>query len=172
MACKNNLFYWVAGAIMLAFSGCISYGFTGTSIPEGVNSIYIPFFANQTSSGVSDLSDKLNNVLLDRFINQSSLTLSNNRTSADAVLEGSIVQYTNEPFSISGQNQAEQNQVTIVVQASYRYPDKEEEVYNKRFSGKATYDPSQNPLQEEEEAAQLALEQIANNMFTSAVSGW
>lgn len=172
MAYKSNLFYWLAGAVMLILSGCISYGFTGTSVPEGVNTIFIPFFANQTSSGVPDLSDKLNNVLIERFINQSSLTLTNNRVSADAILEGSIVQYTNEPFSITGQNQAEQNQVTIVVQASYRYPSKEKEVYNQRFSGSATYNPTQNPIEDEAKAAQEALEQIANNMFNSAVSGW
>src|SRR5699024_5938633 len=125
MACKNKLFYWLATITVLTFTGCITYGFTGTSVPEGVNDIFIPFFADQTSSGVSNLSDELNDVLINRFINKSSLSMSNNRTGADAVLEGSIVQYSNEPFSISGENKAEQNQVTIVVQASYRYPEKD-----------------------------------------------
>src|SRR5699024_11140103 len=105
-----------------------------------------------------NLSDELNDVLINRFIIKSSLSMSNNRTGADAVLEGSIVQYSNEPFSISGENKAEQNQVTIVVQASYRYPEKDEEVYNKRFSGNATYDPTTDPIQGEEKAARTALE--------------
>ncbi len=157
---------------LLSFTGCINYGFTGTSIPEGVDTIYIPFFANQTSSAVPDLSDRLNNVLIDRFINQSSLLLSNNRGNADAILEGSIISYSNEPFSITGENRAEQNQVTIVVEATFRYPEKGEPVYSKRFAGSATYDPNENPIEGETNAAQEALEQIANNMFNDAVSGW
>ncbi len=172
MDCRNSFLHITVAVILLSLTGCISYGFTGTSIPEGVNSIYIPFFANQTSSGVPDLSDRLNNVLIERFINQSSLNLSNNRTNADAVLEGSIVNYTNEPFSITGENQAEQNQVTIVVEATYRYPEEGEPEYSKRFSGSATYDPNESPIEGETEAAQEALEQIANNMFNDAVSGW
>ncbi len=159
-------------SFLLTLTGCVSYGFTGTSIPEGVETIYIPFFANQTSSAVPDLSDRLNNVLIERFINQSSLLLTNNRSNADAILEGSIISYSNEPFSITGENRAEQNEVTIVVEATYRYPEKEEPVYSKRFTGSATYDPNENPIEGETNAAQEALEQIANNMFNDAVSGW
>lgn len=171
MVYKSKLLLILA-VIALFSTGCISYGFTGTSIPQGVNSLFIPFFANQTSSAVPDLTDRLNNVLIERFINQSSLTLSNNRTNADAVLEGSIIRYSNEPFSITGENQAEQNEVIIVVEATFRYPEKGKEVYSKRFSGSATYNPSENPIEGETNAAQEALEQIANNMFNDAVSGW
>lgn len=168
----KNKYIFILATLALFCDGCIHYGFTGTSIPKGVNSVYIPFFANQTSSGVPDLSDKLNNVLIDRFINQSSLNLASNRGNADAVLEGSIVSYSNEPFSITGENRAEQNQVTIVVKASFRYPEKQKEVYSQQFSGSATYNPTENPIEGEEKAAQEALQQVANNMFNNAVSGW
>ena len=160
-------------AILLLFSGCLRYSFSGASIPEGVNSIYIPFFANQSSSGVADLSDRLNEALIDRFINQSRLQLANDRGSADAVLEGTIVNYNNAPFSVSGDEQANQNQVKISVRGTFEFTgDQEEEGWNKTFSGTSTYDPNEDPIQGESDAAQQALEQIANNMFNDAVSGW
>lgn len=159
-------------AVILLFSGCLRYSFTGASIPEGVNSIYIPFFANQSSSGVARLTDRLNEALIDRFINQSRLQLANDRGSADAVLEGAIVNYSNAPFSISGDERATQNQVRISVRGTFSYTKKQKAEWNKTFSGSATYNPNENPIEGENLAAQEALEQIANNMFNDAVSGW
>jgi len=156
----------------LLFSGCLNYGFSGASIPEGVNSIFIPFFANQSSAGVPDLSGQLNEVLINRFINQSRLQLANNRGNTDAVLEGTIASYTNQPFSVTGDDRAEQNEVTIVVRGRYQYTDAEEPEWSKQFTGAATYDPNENPIEGENNAAREALEQIANNMFNDAVSGW
>lgn len=161
---------FIAGILLL--SGCLRYSFSGASLPEGVNSIFIPFFANQSSSGVSDLSDRLNDVLINRFINQSQLQLANDRSSADAVLEGAIVSYSNAPFSVSGDEQANQNQVRISVRGTYAFTQKQEAEWTKTFTGTSTYDPNEDPIEGESAAAQEALEQIANNMFNDAVSGW
>lgn len=159
-------------AVLLMFNGCLRYSFSGASIPEGVESVYIPFFANQSSSGVGNLSDRMNEALIDRFINQSQLLLANDRGSADAVLEGTIVSYSNAPFSISGDEQANQNQVRISVRGTFTFTEKQEPEWNKTFSGTSTYDPNEDPIEGESAAAQEALEQIANNMFNDAVSGW
>lgn len=157
---------------LFTITGCFRYSFTGTSIPDDVNSIYIPFFADQSSSGFGDLSDRLNQVLVDRFINQTRLQLANTRDGADAILEGSIVSYRNAPFTVTGDEQASLNEVTITVRATFQYAQKEQPEWNSSFTGKGTYDPNENPIEGESEAAAEALTQIANNMFNDAVSGW
>ncbi|MDX1672054.1 MAG: LptE family protein [Balneolaceae bacterium] len=164
----------IAAAILLPMllGGCFRYSFTGASLPEGVNTIFIPFFANQSQSGIGDLSDKLNQALVNRFINQSRLALANNRGNADAILEGTIVRYTNRPFSVTGEEIADQNQVSITVRATYQLAGEEQTEWNKQFTGTSTYDPNENPIDGEVNAAEEALEQIANNMFNDAVSGW
>lgn len=172
MACNNRRSFLFLLLISLALSGCFRYSFTGTSIPEDVNSVYIPFFADQSSSGVGNLSDRLNQALIDRFINQTRLQLANNRGSADAVLEGSIVNYTNQAFSVTGEEQANLNEVTISVRATFQYTNKEEAEWSTSFSGSDTYDTNENPIEGETNAAQEALSQIADNMFNDAVSGW
>ncbi|TYP95276.1 Lipopolysaccharide-assembly [Fodinibius salinus] len=158
--------------ISVALSGCFKYSFTGTSIPEDVNSIYIPFFADQSSGGVSNLSNRLNEALVDRFINQTKLQLANNRNGADAVLEGSIRTYANQAFSLTGEQQTSRNEVTIRVQATFQYTDKEQAEWSSSFSGAATYDTNEDPIKGESNAADEALAQVANNMFNDAVSGW
>lgn len=171
MACNKKILF-VLLLCGFALSGCFRYSFTGTSIPEGVNSIYIPFFADQSSSGVSNLSDLLNQALVDRFINQTKLNLANSRGTADAVLEGSIVRYSNEAFSITGEEQTSLNEVTIGVRATFQYTDKEKAEWSSSFTGSETYDTNEDPIEGETNAAEEALSQIANNMFNDAVSGW
>lgn len=153
-------------------NSCVRYSFTGTSIPENVNSIFIPFFADQSSSGIGDLSDLLNETIINRFINQTRLRSANSRGEADAVLEGSIVSYQNRPFSITGDEQADQNEVTVTVRATYQYTEEEKPEWTNSYTGKATYDPNENPIEGETNAAQQAIQQITNNMFNDAVSGW
>ncbi|MAO63785.1 MAG: hypothetical protein CL666_02165 [Balneola sp.] len=165
---------WLALAVLsgLLLSGCLRYSFTGASIPAGVETIYIPFFPDQSNSGLGDLSNRLNEVLINRFVNQSSLGLANNEADADAVLDGVITAYSNRPFTISDDERATQNEVSITVRATYTYTDEEEAEWSKSFNGKFTYDPTQNPINGENQAANSALEQIANNMFNDAVSNW
>lgn len=172
MACNNRRSLFLLLLISIALSGCFRYSFTGTSIPEDVNSVYIPFFADQSSSGVGNLSDRLNQALVDRFINQTRLQLSNSRAGADAVLEGSIVRYSNQAFSVTGEEQTSLNEVTISVRATFQYTNKEEAEWSSSFSGSDTYDTNENPIEGETNAAQEALSQIADNMFNDAVSGW
>lgn len=158
--------------MVLVLSSCFRYSFTGTSIPENVNSVYIPFFADQSSGGIGNLSDRLNEALIDRFITQTRLQLANSQADADAILEGSIIRYSNQAFSISGEDETSLNEVTVSINASFQFVDENEPEWNKSFSGSATYDTNENPIEGETIAAQEALNQAADNMFNDAVSGW
>ena len=154
------------------FTGCISYSFTGTSIPSDVRTIHIPFFPDRSQSGLGDLSDRLNRALINRFVNQSRLSLSEQQDGSDAFVEGAIQSYTNRPFSIGGDQQANLNEIQITVQATFQYASDDEPLWSKNFSGSATYDVLENPVDGEIEAAEAALQQISNNMFNDAVSSW
>lgn len=165
---------WVLLTLCIGFllGGCLRYSFTGASIPPGVETIFIPFFPDQSNSGLGDLSNRLNQALINRFVNQSRLQLANTEADADAVLDGVITSYSNRPFSIGGDEQTNENQVSITVRATFLYTANEEPEWSTSFSGSFTYDPSVDPIEGENSAANGALEQIANNMFNDAVSNW
>ncbi len=153
-------------------TGCFQYSFTGTSIPSNVNTIYIPFFPDNSQSGLGDLTERLNRALVNRFVNQSRLSLTNDENEADAILEGAIQTYQNRAFSIGGDEQANINQIQITVRASFKFANVDEPEYSKSFTGSATYDVLTNPVEGEIEAAQEALQEIANRAFNDAVSSW
>lgn len=158
--------------LLLVFSGCVTYSFTGTSIPSDVRNIHIPFFPDRSQSGLGDLSDRLNRALINRFVNQSRLSLASDESSADAFVEGAIQSYVNRPFSIGGDQQANLNEIQITVRATFQYARDDEPLWTKNFSGSATYDVLENPVDGEIDAAEAALQQISNNMFNDAVSNW
>jgi hypothetical protein len=158
--------------LVLLVAGCISYSFTGTSIPADVRTIYIPFFPDRSQSGLGDLSDRLNRALINRFVNQSRLSLANDQEDSDAFVEGAIQSYVTRPFSIGGDQQANLNEVQITVRATFQYANDESPLWTKNFNGSATYDVLANPVDGEIEAAEAALQQISNNMFNDAVSSW
>ncbi|MFU8858876.1 MAG: LptE family protein [Cyclonatronaceae bacterium] len=156
----------------ILLTGCLRYSFTGVSIPPDVSTIYIPFFADRSNSGLSYLSDELNEALVNRFVNQSRLRLASSAETADVVLDGTITGYSNRPFSIAGDQEADLNRVEITVRASYKYTSEERPVWDKGFNGNFEYDPNVDPIEGEREAALQALSRIAGNMFNDALGQW
>lgn len=156
----------------LVFSGCLRYSFTGVSIPENVSTIYIPFFPDNSGSGLSDLSEQLNNALIDRFVNQTRLRLVSSEDQADIILSGNITGYSNQPFSVSGNQTASLNRVQVSVNATFLYTSEEEPLWSRQFSGQSEYDPSVDPLEGESVAATESMDRIAQNMFNDSVGRW
>lgn len=157
---------------LMSLSGCVQYSFTGTSIPSEVETLFIPFFDDRSGSGIGSLNQWLYDECFNEFINRSRLRLANSPEEADATLEGVILSYTNLPFSVSGEETAERNEVTIRVQATMRYQGEDEPIFSSTLTGTATFDIVNNPIDGEREAAQDALNQIAEAMFTQSVSQW
>jgi len=167
-----NIFWILIIGSLLVVAGCVQYSFTGTSIPADVRTVYIPFFDDRSGGGIGDINDRLNRSLINRFVNQSRLSLSNNENAADAYIDGTIQSYQNRPFSVGGDERANLNQVSITVRASFKYASDDQPLWEKNFSGSGTYDVIANPVDGEVAAVEEALQQIANNMFNDAVSNW
>ncbi|MFO8099628.1 MAG: LptE family protein [Salinibacter sp.] len=153
-------------------SGCAFYSFTGASIPSRLDTISIPLAEDNTSNPVTSLGRDLTNLLTDQFVGRTRLSLNNNEPDADAVLTARIQQYTNEPTGVSGDEQASTNSVQIRIQARYYDQVEDSTLVDQSFTGSADYDPSEAGVAGEREAAQLALERAAEDIFTSATSNW
>ena len=151
-------------------SGCGYYSFTGASIPEHLGTIAIPLVEDNTISTVTSLDSELTRLMIDRFVRQTRLSLETNESSADALLSVVISRYENSPTSVSGNEQATRNRVSISVTIRYQDQVENKELLNRTFSAFEEYDPF-DPSQEET-AAYAALEKIANDVFTAATSNW
>lgn len=153
-------------------SGCAYYGFSGASVPSHLETIAVPIAEDNTSSPVPTLGPDLTGFLTDQFVGRTSLSLENNETNADAVLQARIMSYRNEPTGVGGDERATVNSVQIRVQARYYDQLKDSTMVEQSFTGSADYDPTEAGLSGEQQAAQLALERVGEDIFNTATSDW
>jgi hypothetical protein len=161
------------GLLLVSAAGCGAYSFTGSTIPEHVETIAIPIFEDRTRSGIPNLSDTVTELLIDRFVNQTRLRLASNENDADTILSGSVVGYRNQPAAVGGEEEATINRVNITVSARYYDRVKDTEMVRERsFTAFGEYDPVADGISGESDAAETALSQIADDLFTAATSNW
>lgn len=151
-------------------SGCGYYSFSGATIPEHLGTISIPIAEDNTISTLTGLDDRMTELLVDRFVRQTRLSLESDVEQADALLEVTLAQYRNVPTSVSGDEQATRNRITISARALYTDRTSGETLLDRTFSSFEEYDPFEPA--EEESAAFAALEKIADDIFTAATSNW
>ena len=156
---------------ILLLSGCAYYSFSGASIPPHLTTIAIPLAEDNSVSPLTILDETLTELLVDRFVRQTRLTLVEDEAEADLLLTARIDRYTNAPTSVTGQERAQFNRVSLSVSVRY-YNRVDDETLERSFSNFDDYDPLAGGLEAEEAAALSALENIADDLFTAATSNW
>ena len=159
-------------ALTLTAPGCGYYSFTGATIPASLNTIAIPLVEDNSLSPLTLLDEALTELLINRFVQQTRLRLVSDEDEADVVLAATISRYTNAPTSVTGQERAQFNRVTLTVSARYYNRVDDDEVFDRSFNNFDDYDPLAGGLEAEEAAALAALENIADDIFTAATSNW
>ena len=174
-ASRRQLTKWRMQTALLLLAGaslqsCGYYSFSGATIPEHLGTIAIPIVEDNTISTLTGLDDRMTDLLVDRFVRQTRLSLESDIEQADAVLDVTLVQYRNVPTSVSGDEQATRNRVTISARTLYTDRTTGEVLLDRTFSSFEEYDPFQPD--QEDSAAVAALEKIADDIFTAATSNW
>jgi hypothetical protein len=110
-------------------------------------------------------------LLVDRFVGQTRLSLEPTESEADALLSVQIQRYVNQPAAVGGQERANLNRITITVMATYMDRVENRQLFERAFSASDEYDPISG-FEEEEAAAANILANIADDIFTAATSNW
>ena len=153
------------------FSGCFFYSLSGASIDASIKKIAIPLIEDKSRSGQPDLSETLTTALVDRFVNQTRLTLETFEEDADVVLTVRIDRYGNQPTAVTSEEVASLNRVTIRATAIYTQKDKDKPLLDKAFTANRDYDITEG-LAGEQTAIEGILQDLADDIFTSATSNW
>lgn len=162
----------LCGLLGLLLSGCAYYSFTGATIPSHLSTVAVPLAEDVSASPLTGLSDQFTQMLVERFVGQTRLALEQDETEADAVLSARLERYDNQPTSVGGGDQATRNRVNLSVAVRYYDRVRDEVILERTFSGYGEYDPLAEGLSGEQQAAQAALTQIADDIFTAATSNW
>lgn len=155
---------------VLFVSGCGYYSFSGATVPQHIGTIAIRQVEDNSISTLAGLDEQMTQLLIERFVRQTRLSLEPRDDAADALLQVEITRYVNAPTSVSGNERATRNRVTITVNVTYNDQVENKPFINRTFSSFEEYDPF-DPTSEED-AAVASLEKIADDIFTAATSDW
>ena len=161
----------VTTILTLLPSCTVKYSFSGASIPAAAQTVSIAYFPNNAAMVAPILSSTLTEALKDRFSRQTRLQQVSD--GGDLAFEGEIVNYTSTTASVSSQEYAVLNRLTITVRVRFTNAiEPQYNINNRTFSAFADYDS--NKLLQEVEGALIPeiVEKLVDDIFNAAVSNW
>lgn len=163
-----KLKYLIASIALL--SSCGVYTFTGADIHPEIKTISISYFQNQAALVQPILSQRFTEALQDRFIQQTSLDIIS--TEGDIKFDGYISDYQVKPISISANDQANQNRLSIEVFVRFENKIEPTKSYEQSFSRFADFDSSLTLSSVEESLIEEIIIELIEDIFNKAVVNW
>ncbi len=155
-------------AAMMLLSGCGIYTFTGQGI-GGIKSIAVEPIDNQTPE--FGLGDNLTDAIVSKLLSDRTLTVAD-RASAEALLSGRIVSFTEAPLSYTSSEVLTENQVRITAAFELRRPDSTTPLWEGQITGVGSYPYSESNLESRNEGLKKALDDITTNLINKLTSDW
>lgn len=154
----------------ITLSSC-SYSFTGASVAAHLKTISIPVFSDKSGSGEFDLNRKITTQLIQKFIDDNTLLVSD-RLNSDSMLEGTITALSDAPSVVSGGEKVTSRRITITVRAVYKDLVKKQTIFEKNFSNYGDYVVGGDITSVRKLAIEGAIEKISEDILLGVVSNW
>ena len=162
---------FIAVAASVSLSGCtVKYSLSGASIPPDAKTFSVAYFPNNAPMVAPILSSTLTDALVDKFSRQTRLTQVNE--GGDFAFEGEIVGYSSTTASVSSNDYALQNRLTISVKVRFTNAIDDKMSFNKSFSAYADYDSTRLLTEVEGELITEIVDQLVTDIFQAAASNW
>jgi len=166
----RNIRWTLALLAGLLLAGCGVYSFTGASIPPQAQTISVDYFPNDAPLVQPTLSQVFTEELQNIFTRQTNLRMIEGI--GHLHFEGSITDYRTEPIAITGDDRAAMNRLTITVRVSYFNEFDEEAEFQRSFSRYYDYDSNLSLAQIENDAIEVIVKELAEDIFNQAVVNW
>lgn len=151
-------------------AGC-GYSTTSRTARKDVQTIYVPFFENKTSE--PNLEIKVTERIIQFLVDDNTLKVVQ-ESAADAVLDGQITEFRNQPFSFNDNLNAEEYHVVIKVVATLFNRRTNQPIWeNRNFTGDGSYFVESVPGgRTYNEAVDESLKEITDRILNITVEDW
>jgi len=169
-----NRFRNILAALLFAgLAGCgvsVKYSLSGASIPPDARTFSVAYFPNNATMVSPILSSTMTDALVDIFTRRTRLMQIDD--GGDFAFEGEIVNYTSTTASVSSDDYALQNRLTITVKVRFTNALDESQSWNKTFSAYEDYDSSLLLTEVEGELIPQIVDKLATDIFMASASNW
>lgn len=169
-----NRFRTILAALLFAgLAGCgvsVKYSLSGASIPPDARTFSVAYFPNNATMVSPILSSTMTDALVDIFTRRTRLMQVDD--GGDFAFEGEIVNYTSTTASVSSDDYALQNRLTITVKVRFTNALDESQSWNKTFSAYEDYDSSLLLTEVEGELIPQIVDKLVTDIFMASASNW
>lgn len=169
----RKIYYIIAlmAVAMFGVSSCqIKYSLSGASISPAASTVSVAYFPNNAAMVATSLSNTLTESLQDKFQRQTRLTLVT--SGGDLNFEGEITNYTSVASSISGEEYATTNRLTITVNVRFTNLVDPNYNYSQSFSAYSDYSTDILLTDAEDTLIPEIVDMLVDDIFNAAVSNW
>lgn len=156
--------------IAIVLSSC-AYSFTGSSVPNHLKTIAIPFAVDRSGSGEPNMADNFTSILIEKFISDNSLAITD-KSKSDALLDCTINSISESPNIIQGGETVSTIRLTINARVIYKDFVMKKTVFEKNFSDYADYSNTGDVYTNRNNAITEAIEKISEEILLAVVSDW
>ena len=162
-------------ALPFILNACkIGYSFTGASISPEVKTVFVDFFANRSRVVNPMLSQTFTEKMKDKFVNETGLSME--REQGDLEFGGEITGYEVRPLSVQqseqGRDFASMNRLTVTVKVVFTNNKDHEQDFNTSFSAYYDWESSRSLNEVENDAVDVIVEQLVDDIFNKSVANW
>ncbi len=160
----------LAAVVAVACSFKVNYSLSGASIPVEAKTFSVAYFPNNAAMVAPILSSTMTEALQDKFIRQTRLTQVDE--GGDFAFEGEITGYTSTTATVSTDDYALQNRLTITVRVRFTNAVNEAASWDRTFSAFQNYNSTTLLSEVEGTLIPEIVDQIATDIFQAAASDW
>ena len=163
----------IALCCAVLFAGCgvaIKYSLSGASIPPDAKTFSVAYFPHNATMVSPILSSTLTDALVDMFSRRTRLTQVDE--GGDFAFEGEITNYTSTTSSVSSDEYALLNRLTITVKVRFTNALDDSMSFNRTFSAYEDYDSTQLLTEVEGTLIPVIVDKIVTDIFQASASNW
>ncbi len=155
----------------MSISGCGVYGFRGNNPPEGIKTIAIPLFEDNSGFSEAGLKESFTETMKTKVISDNTFILAD-KNIADGIIKGTILTIRDEPLVISGNENVTKRKITVSVNVIFENLKKQKIISNKNYDNWGEYNSSASSFSERRTGINSALEKICEDILTDITSNW
>ena len=168
---KTRILLFSFCAVLLTGCGvALKYSLSGASIPPDAKTFSVAYFPNNATMVSPILSSTLTEALVDIFTRRTRLTQVDE--GGDFAFEGEITNYTSTTSSVSSDEYALLNRLTITVKVRFTNALDESMSFNRTFTAFEDYESTQLLTEVEGTLIPLIVDKLVTDIFQASASNW
>ena len=168
---KTRILLFSLCAVLLTGCGvAIKYSLSGASIPPDAKTFSVAYFPTNATMVSPILSSTLTEALVDIFTRRTRLTQVDE--GGDFAFEGEITNYTSTTSSVSSDEYALLNRLTITVKVRFTNALDESMSFNRTFTAFEDYESTQLLTEVEGTLIPLIVDKLVTDIFQASASNW